>query len=257
MGNLRSKKMMRLLVLSLAVAAAIADTNHDALMDFHKSTGGASWKSNDGWGKTDDYCSWFGVSCTHELPTPTVYQLDLSNNNLAGPIPESITKIEGLKTLNLDNNKITGNIPQTFHVLPKLENIRLQHNQLTGAVPPQMFNLTVQYPTIQEIDLSYNQLTGTISEDLFGPEKIGPFFPTDGLKVLNLRYNQVSGPIPERMTRAAVMVSALFGGNKMTGKISDDMGAFLVKRKYCDLTGNSWSCPLPAGVADKCQAVCK
>ena len=86
---------------------------------------------------------------------------------------------------------------------------------------------------MQEIDLSYNMIDGPIPETLFGPTTIvtppahtrsrslnchacallllqnsvrdcssgmqGPFAPADSLKVFNLRYNKISGNIPERI----------------------------------------------------------
>ena len=120
-----------------------------------------------------------------------------------------------------------------------------------------MMNLTASYPPTQEIDLSYNRLTGVIPETLFGPAKVAPFAPTVNLKVFNLRYNSITGAIPSRVTRAESLISFLVGGNNMTGAVPKSLGPFLDARKYCDLAGNHWSCPLPEGVADKCQAVCK
>ena len=120
-----------------------------------------------------------------------------------------------------------------------------------------MMNLTVDYPRMQEINLSYNHLTGSIPDSIFGSENVGPFDPTDNLQVFDLRYNQISGDFPERVLRAATLVSLLLGGNNMTGTISSNMTEFLTSIKYCDLSANDWSCPLPTGVDTACQAVCK
>lgn len=243
---------------ALFAVAAVADDQHDALMDLHKSTGGESWKNADNWGKADDICTWYGVQCTHDPPgTSQVFSVTLANNNLKGTVPESIAKIEELKVLDLSRNDLSGTVPSDLGMLPKLQMLHLQNNGLTGELPATMFNLTVPYPPIQEVDLSYNKLSGPIPETLFGPEKLGPFAPVDGLKVFNLRYNAITGDIPTRVTRAAAMVSFLTGGNNMTGSIDSDLGLWLTSRKYCDLSGNTWACPLPSGVADKCQAVCK
>ena len=84
-----------------------------------------------------------------------------------------------------------------------------------------------------------------------------PFAPTVNLKVFNLRYNAITGDVPTRVTRAASLVSFLVGGNNMTGVVDTTLGPFLDARKYCDMAGNQWKCPLPEGVAAKCQAVCK
>jgi len=256
MGGFKMKSMNALL-LFVAIAYTVADDQFDALMDLHKSTNGPSWTRKDGWG-SGDVCTWFGVQCTHDPPgTSQVFSVTLSNNNLKGSVPESISKIKTLKVLELSHNELTGQVPSTFASMPVLQMLHLNHNSLEGGLPATMMNLTVQYPPMQEIDLSYNKLSGPVPETIFGPEKLDPFAPTDSLKVFNLRYNAFTGDLPTRMSRASILISALFGGNNMTGVISADTGKFLVSRKYCDLSGNTWTCPLPAGVADKCQAICK
>merc|ERR1712196_688554 len=243
--------------LCLIFALSSADDQHDALMDLHTHTGGSSWTRRDGWG-TGDYCTWFGVTCKHDPPeTSQVTDVVLSGNNLAGVLPESILKLRSLKVLKLDGNQISGAVPSGLASLDQLQMVHLQKNKFTGSLPATMMNLTVAHPPMQEIDLSYNQLSGAIPETLFGPENPGPFAPTDNLKVFNLRYNAISGGIPARIIHASTMISILLGGNNMTGVIDGALDSWLTSRKYCDLSGNSWSCPLPKGVGAKCQAVCK
>merc|ERR1711939_314820 len=203
-------------------------------MDLHQSTNGASWKKSDGWGTSSDYCTWFGVSCNHDPPgTSQVYSVILGANNLKGPIPASVIKMKSLKVLDLSDNQLTGEVPSGFETLPDLQQVLLNKNSLSGHLPAMMMNLTVNYPPMQQIDLSYNKITGPIPETLFGPEKLDPFAPTDNLQVFNLRYNAITGNIPERISRAATMVSILFGGNNMTGTIDKALGPFLTSRKYC------------------------
>jgi hypothetical protein len=243
---------------SWIAAVSFGEVQHDALMDLHTSTKGESWTRKDNWGTSADICTWYGVQCTHDPPgTFQVFSVTLPNNNLQGEIPKSITDLFKLKVLDLSNNGISGSLPSTFAVLPDLQTIHLGHNSLTGELPATMMNLTVSYPRMQEIDLSYNHITGPIPDSLFGPEHIGPFAPTNNLQVLNLRYNAITGDVPTRVTRAATLKSFLVGGNNMTGVVDKSLSSFLDSRKYCDMSGNTWTCPLPDGVADKCQAVCK
>jgi|ERR1711934_244377 len=261
MGTART--MMRLALLCFAVVVAVAafayaDDQKDALNDLYSKTSGDNWKRNDHWGSDADYCTWYGVQCKHDPPgTSQVITVALKNNGLKGMIPDSLAKMLSLKTLELENNQLTGTVPGYLASLPDLQMVHLAHNQLHGNLPATIMNLTEPYPAMQEIDLSYNQITGPIPETVFGPEKLGPWAPNDNLKVLNLRSNALTGDIPSRMTRADRMVSMLLGGNNMTGTIDDSLGSFLTSRKYCDLSGSVWTCPLPSGVADACQAICK
>merc|ERR1711977_294752 len=241
------------------LADSIQDDQRSALMTFYSATNGAAWTNNAGWGKAADMCTWYGVVCNHDPPgTSQVVSIKLSNNNLSGAIPEAMfPKLPRLKTLELNHNNLSGAVPSNLASLKELQFVHLQNNKLSGGLPATMMNLEVRFPPMQEIDLSYNMLTGTIPDTLFGPEKPGTFAPSVNLKVLNLRYNSLTGNIPSRITRDNIMVSMLVGGNKMSGTVDPVVGKWLSQRKYCDLSGNQWKCPLPAGVADKRQAACK
>ncbi|KAL3526472.1 hypothetical protein ACH5RR_011128 [Cinchona calisaya] len=66
---------------------------------------------------------------------PYLVNLDLSNNSLAGQIPEDIVKCSYLNTLVLDNNKLSGNIPYQFSSLSRLKKFSVANNGLSGRVP--------------------------------------------------------------------------------------------------------------------------
>ncbi|KAM7480336.1 hypothetical protein LguiA_028549 [Lonicera macranthoides] len=61
--------------------------------------------------------------------------LVLSDMNLQGPIPESLTRLRSLRVLRLDGNYLNGSIPATFRSLNRINELRLNNNQLTGPVP--------------------------------------------------------------------------------------------------------------------------
>jgi hypothetical protein len=240
------------------IEVAQTDSQQDALMQLYNATNGASWKQNTGWG-SGDFCSWYGLECNHDPPgTSQLISIRLDANGLSGQIPEAIfNDLPHLKVLQLSNNKIAGAVPTNLAQLPKLQMVHLQGNRLTGSLPVTMINLKVAYPPMQEIDLSYNQLTGEIPATLFGPENPAPFAPVISLKVFNLRYNMLSGSLPETMKNDQVLVSMLVGGNRMNGVISPALGSYLSQRKYCDMSGNAWTCPMPSNAAKSCQAICK
>ena len=61
--------------------------------------------------------------------------LNLKNNNLSSPIPNTITASCGLWTLNLRGNQLDGPIPNSLAYCSKLEVLDLGSNQITTGFP--------------------------------------------------------------------------------------------------------------------------
>ncbi|KAK4582391.1 hypothetical protein RGQ29_025532 [Quercus rubra] len=85
--------------------------------------------------------------------------IDISNNNLDGPIPEEIGKIKSLVVLNLSHNALTGHIPPFLGNLTQLESLDLSSNKLTGEIPVQLADCLT---FLEVINLSFNLLVGPI-----------------------------------------------------------------------------------------------
>ncbi|KAF8394020.1 hypothetical protein HHK36_020222 [Tetracentron sinense] len=64
-----------------------------------------------------------------------VFSLDLSSNNLSREIPLSIANCSYLNMLKLDNNRLTGQIPQQLGKLRRLKTFSVANNLLSGQVP--------------------------------------------------------------------------------------------------------------------------
>ena len=74
-------------------------------------------------------------------------RLDLSDNQLTGPIPAELRKL-GVNSLNelqilLDNNQITGPVPPELGNLTDLEILEINDNRLTGQLPYEFTNLGI------------------------------------------------------------------------------------------------------------------
>ena len=90
--------------------------------------------------------------------------LDLSGNELAGPIPPEIGNLSGIHTLNLSYNQLTGSIPHTFSNLKEIESLDLSHNRLTGQIPPQM---VIELNFLTVFTVAHNNLSGKTPERKF------------------------------------------------------------------------------------------
>ncbi|KAL4191486.1 hypothetical protein AMTRI_Chr07g30180 [Amborella trichopoda] len=84
--------------------------------------------------------------------------IDLSRNNFSRRIPESLTKLIGLRGLNLFGNHMIGKIPQEINQLQELESMDLSNNLFFGGIPLRMSSMN----SLGALNLSYNNLSGPI-----------------------------------------------------------------------------------------------
>lgn len=102
------------------------------LVDFYRSTNGPGWTNKTGWLTNCDPCNgWYGVNCSNGR----VSSIGLSNNNLAGILPNSLGTLTELTSLSFDNNRLKGKLPSNLATLPKLTDLFLPNNQFTGCIP--------------------------------------------------------------------------------------------------------------------------
>jgi hypothetical protein len=71
-----------------------------------------------------------------------VFSIDLSSNKFIGEIPTALANCTYLNTLKLDDNMLTGEIPKELGQLPRIRTISFSNNQLYGQVP--MFDNLVE-----------------------------------------------------------------------------------------------------------------
>ncbi|KAG6555670.1 hypothetical protein Mapa_002907 [Marchantia paleacea] len=85
---------------------------------------------------TGDACypvSWDWVTCDADS---RIIELNLSDKNLTGPIPEAISELTQLQKIRLDNNSLSGSIPLSLRSLRDLQLLALDNNNLSGDIPP-------------------------------------------------------------------------------------------------------------------------
>jgi hypothetical protein len=96
-------------------------------------------------------------------PLLSVWSIDLSYNNLSGPVPATLPAyMPNLEHLNLSSNQFTGEIPDTLDKLTMLQSLVLHSNHLSGGIPPVLGNVS----GLRDLELSSNPLGGTIPATL-------------------------------------------------------------------------------------------
>ena len=134
-------------------------------------------------------------------------ELNVSYNNLQGPIPPDVSNLQQLIELDLSSNKIEGEIPSTLGECLQLQILQMDCNILTGNISP-LSSLT----SLNMLNLSHNNLSGFI------PIQLGNM---SSLTQLDLSYNDLQGEIPwDGVFRNASAVS-LVGNRGLCGGLLD------------------------------------
>ncbi|MDD5544888.1 MAG: leucine-rich repeat domain-containing protein [Acidobacteriia bacterium] len=248
-------------------------------MDLYTSTNGASWTHNTGWGgAAGTECSWYGVTC--DAGQTTVQRLSLDSNNLAGPLPTTVSNLTNLQYLSLIGNLLTSSIPTQLGNLVNLQYINLFNNQLTGSIPAELGNLkNLQFlslgpnrltgsipttlgnlPNLQTLGLLSNQLSGVIPAELgnltnlqilnLSSNQLTGSIPAQfgnlaNLEALDLEYNQLSGSIPTQLGNLTNLRQLYLFGNQLTGSIPTQLGS-LASLQELALDTNQLSGSIPA-----------
>ena len=140
--------------------------------------------------------------------------LDLSSNDLSGPIPPEMGNLTEFRWLNLSSNNLSGPIPPELGNLPNFEHLDLGHNQLSGSIPPELGNL----PNFEYLDLGHNQLSGSIPPELGNLTNLG---------VLYLSHNQLSGSIPPELGNLATLYSLDLSHTDLSGTIPVELAGLV------------------------------
>ncbi|CAN7064945.1 unnamed protein product, partial [Brassica rapa subsp. trilocularis] len=130
--------------------------------------------------------------------------LDLSNNDLVGKVPSSISNLSRLTYLDLSSNNLNSSIPLLYN-LTKLSSLDLSNNRLQGKVPEWLCNL----PSLTALSLSHNSF-----DSFKGSQE--EVFLNSSLVYLYLTSNAFQGPFPTIPETMRYMVAS---NNGFTGEI--------------------------------------
>lgn len=169
----------------------------EELTEFYEAMDGDNWHRNDGWLDPEtSACDWYGITCRSNDPWGflEIDRIELRSNNLSGDLAgtQILRVVNG--TLDLSHNQIGGPLPNFFTDLPPAFGQQppkrwiLANNQLEGEVPESWTRLA-----LGELDLSGNNLTGL-------PDAAFRALATDEALSVSLADNQFSGQLPEWLT---------------------------------------------------------
>ncbi|KAH7841793.1 hypothetical protein Vadar_034443 [Vaccinium darrowii] len=180
-------------------------------------------------------------------------ELDLSGNNLSGPI--SLITSTTLSVLNLSSNALSGELPLltgscavldlsrnefggNLTRLAKWANIEildLSQNHLTGSIP----EVTSQFLRLNYLNLSHNFLNSSLP-------KVITQFPK--LTVLDLSFNQLVGPLLTALLTSSTVQELHLENNLFSGSIEfSPSSTFETNLQVLDLSHNQLSGYFPDG----------
>ena len=85
--------------------------------------------------------------------------LDLSNNQLTGPIPTNLGSLFEVRHIILSNNQLSGAIPTNLSNLVNLIRLDLSNNQLGGNIPVELCYIEYETGAQNFADFGYNKLS--------------------------------------------------------------------------------------------------
>lgn len=140
----------------------ILQQEREALIALYEATGGDNWTDNTNWCSDKPLSEWYGI----DFWDGHVKNINLTDNNLTGQIPEQLGNLTGLEYLFLLSNNLEGNIPESLGNLTYLRGLQLNNNNLGGNLPVSMANLN----QLEFINLCGNRLNGTIPDEIMASD---------------------------------------------------------------------------------------
>ena len=177
---------------------------------------------------------------------------DLINAHLIGEeyvlipgreLPESLGNLRELRYLNLKQNVLRGPIPQSLARLENLERLLLSGQTREPGTRPQDSNHPATGVSVSgKHILATNQFNGSLPEDIGNLRN---------LEVLQIDRSELSGSIPESFTNLSKLKTLLLIHNDFEGSLDFLMG--LESLVHIQLSGNEFSGEIPRDLGDLSQ----
>ncbi|XP_023521261.1 receptor protein kinase TMK1-like [Cucurbita pepo subsp. pepo] len=192
-------------------------------------------------------------------------QLWLHGNKFSGVIPENIGELAALSDLNLNRNQLVGPVPESLAKM-NLDNLVLNNNFLMGPIPEfEARNVTYDYnyfcqskPGLQcapEVTAllyflgSLNYPIRLASEWSGNDPCQGPWLglscnPESKVSMINLPKRGLLGTLSPSISNLDSLIEIRLAGNNISGIVPQNFTS-LKSLRLLDLTGNNFEPPLP------------
>ena len=211
-------------------------------MGLYATTGGRDWTNNENWLSEAPLAAWYGVNADAD---GRITALDLSDNNLRGALPSSLSKLTDLKNLDLGANAgLVGPMPESLVELA-IESLNLEE---TGLCAPSSSRFrswlddidattgvevcSVDYPDWETLVTIYNKTNGSNwvnNTNWLSAEPLDEWYgvTTDAggrVTALNLGRNNLLGTIPAKLGQLASLETLALPVNQLSGPIPPELG---------------------------------
>ncbi|CAH8293818.1 unnamed protein product [Eruca vesicaria subsp. sativa] len=189
----------------------------------------------------------------------TLTSLILELNQISGKLPQELGNLPNIQRILLSSNYLSGDIPSTFSKLTTLIDLRISDNQFTGTIPDFIQNWTnLEKLVIQASGLvgpipntisTLKKLTNLRISELSGPGS--PFPPLQNMtsmKTLILRNCNLTGELPAYLGQITSLRLLDLSFNKLSGPIPVTYST--LSRVNIFLTSNMLSGEVPSWMVD-------
>lgn len=245
-----------ILLLSLLNGGEASDPELNILLDLKSSLGITNSTTGfESWIPTNPLCRFSGISCD---PSGSISKIILSNRGISGTIPfDSVCTLPSLFNLSLAHNNLAGKLTAGIRNCTRLQFLDLSFNQFTGEVPD-----LSPLASLQTLKLNMNSFTGAFPWSSLGSLtglaclRLGDNLQLDAspfpevvtslknLSVLYLSDCNLKGEIPASIGNLTELVDLELADNFLSGEIPKDI-AKLTKLWQLELYNNSLTGKIP------------
>lgn len=144
---------------SAAVSASYLEVQFSGLEALYTATGGDQWASSTGWRNAGiGVCSWYGVAC--DSSGQNVTAISLAGNGLTGDLAGAVELFDILSLISVDlsNNELVGPVTPGFGLMPGLEVLDLSRNGLSSF--PASWG--AEASSLRHLSLQLNNISGYV-----------------------------------------------------------------------------------------------